>query len=197
MFIACGVGAYQAGIFHLFTHAFFKAMLFLAAGSVIHATHEQDINKMGGLKNKMPITYTLFIIGSLAIMGIYPLSGFYSKDLVLVSAYLAGTDVANLAWKLGMFAAFCTAIYSMKILIKVFHGKPHSPNSESNMEPGFVMIYPLHFLALGSIGAGYLFYKILNIKTPISGFFKSAIFVKDYNGGMHAPMIIELLPLFF
>lgn len=196
MFIAAGVGSYQAGIFHLYTHAFFKAMLFLAAGSVIHAVHEQNINKIGNLRKYMPITYALFVLGSFAIMGIYPLSGFYSKDLVLMSAYLADTQVGDFAFRMGIIGAFCTAIYSVKILLRVFHGKQIFKTSRKSLESGKVMIYPLYFLAIGSVAAGYIGYKILNIKTPIHGLFKKSIYVREYEIGEHANILIELLPLF-
>ena len=150
MFMACGSMAYSAGIFHLVTHAFFKAMLFLGAGIVIHAVHEQDIYKMGGLYKKMPITYILFWLGSLAIMGIYPFSGYYSKDLILESVFLSG---ATGPFMIGIVAAFFTALYSMKILILVFHGEESKASHHAHEGPR-VMIVPLFILALGSIFAG-------------------------------------------
>ena len=150
MFMACGALEYSAGIFHLVTHAFFKAMLFLAAGIVIHAVHEQDIFKMGGLYKKLPVTYVLFWLGSLAIMGIYPFAGYYSKDLILESVFEAG---AIGPFVIGLIAAFFTALYSMKIIILVFHGPP-SKLAEHAHEGPWVMIAPLFILALGSIFAG-------------------------------------------
>lgn len=152
MFMAAGSLAFNAGIFHLVTHAFFKAMLFLSAGIVIHAVHEQDINKMGGLRKSMPITYMFFIIGSLAIMGIYPFAGYYSKDLILESVYEAGGEVA---FGFGILAAIFTAIYSMKIIIKVFHG---TPPKKAAHEWAWSMVPPLFILAGASImGGAYLF----------------------------------------
>jgi len=148
--MACGSMAYSAGIFHLVTHAFFKAMLFLAAGIVIHAVHDQDIYKMGGLCKKMPITYVLFWLGSLAIMGIYPFAGYYSKDLILESVFLSG---AKWPFIIGIVAAFFTALYSMKILVLVFHGK-ESKTSHHAHEGPWVMVVPLFILAAGSIFAG-------------------------------------------
>jgi NADH-quinone oxidoreductase subunit L len=151
MFMACGAFAYSAGIFHLVTHAFFKAMLFLGAGLVIHATHEQDVDKMGGLYKKMPITYLFFWLGSLAIIGIYPFAGYYSKDLILESVYLSG---GHLQFVIGLLAAFFTALYSMKILIMVFHGVP-GVSSKNAHEGPIVMVLPLIILAIGSIAAGF------------------------------------------
>jgi len=164
MFMACGALSYDAGIFHLLTHAFFKAMLFLCAGVVIHSVHEQDIRKMGGLRKHMPVTYTLFWIGSLAIMGIYPFAGYYSKDLILESVFIVNSGGPFI---LGIMAAFLTAIYSMKIIIMVFHGEMsshHSVESNNIVDPGFrkdaghegplVMILPLLLLAVGSVCSG-------------------------------------------
>jgi NADH-quinone oxidoreductase subunit L len=195
MFIACGLSSYQAGIFHLYTHAFFKAMLFLAAGSVIHAVHEQDITKMGGLKKYMPVTYALFWLGSLAIMGIFPLSGYYSKDMIIVAAYLDESHVGNFAFRLGIIAAFCTAIYSTKIIIKVFHGESKIKKLDHDLEPSLLMNGPLAFLALGTVLAGFFAYKFLDIGTPKYGYFKDSIYFKEFEVGEHAPLFIELLPL--
>ena len=125
MFFACGVSAYSAGIFHLMTHAFFKALLFLGAGSVIHAmSDEQDMRRMGGLWRMIPVTYALMWIGSLALAGIWPFAGFYSKDIILEAAYAAETGVGKYAFWLGVVAAFLTAFYSWRLLIMTFHGKP-------------------------------------------------------------------------
>lgn len=150
MFMACGALEYSAGVFHLVTHAFFKAMLFLSAGVVIHAVHEQNIFKMGGLYKKMPITYMLFWIGSLAIMGIYPFAGYYSKDLILESVWNAG---AVWPFVIGIIAAFFTALYSMKILLVVFHGTESKLSNHAHEGPN-VMILPLFILAIGSLFAG-------------------------------------------
>jgi NADH-quinone oxidoreductase subunit L len=120
---------------------------------VIHATDEQDINKMGGLRKSMPITYTLFLIGSAAIMGIYPFAGFYSKDMVLESVFLAKAEIPFI---LGIIAAFLTAIYSMKIIVKVFHGNAYNKNVH---EWESTMILPLLILALASIFAGSFLVK--------------------------------------
>ncbi|MBM3565809.1 MAG: NADH-quinone oxidoreductase subunit L, partial [Alphaproteobacteria bacterium] len=127
MFFACGVSAYAAGIFHLMTHAFFKALLFLGAGSVIHAmSDEQDMRRMGGIWKAVPVTYGLMWIGSLALAGVPPFAGFYSKDIVLEAAFAANTFVGQYAFWMGIAAAFLTAFYSWRLLIMTFHGKPRA-----------------------------------------------------------------------
>ncbi len=124
MFFACGVSAYSAAIFHLATHAFFKALLFLGAGSVIHAMHhEQNIQKMGGLWKKIPITYAMFWIGSLALAGFPPFAGFYSKDAILEAAFMSHSAFGKFAYGMGIVAAFLTAFYSWRLLFLTFHGK--------------------------------------------------------------------------
>ena len=123
MFFAAGVSAYTAAMFHLFTHAFFKALLFLGAGSVIHAmSGEQDMRRMGGLWNKIPITYVLMWIGSLSLAGIPYFAGYFSKDSILMAAWASGTAVGRYSFTLGIFAAFLTAFYSWRLLILTFHG---------------------------------------------------------------------------
>jgi len=125
MFFACGVGAYQAAIFHLFTHAFFKALLFLGAGSVIHAMHhEQDMRHMGGLWRRIPYTYAMMWIGSLALAGVPIFAGFYSKDMILEAAFAEGSAIGQFAFTLGIAAAVMTAFYSWRLLFMTFHGEP-------------------------------------------------------------------------
>src|SRR5438477_10460161 len=125
MFFAAGVSAYGAAIFHLFTHAFFKALLFLCAGSVIHAmSAEQDMRRMGGLWRKIPYTYALMWIGSLSLAGIPFFAGYFSKDMILSASWAAGTPVGRYAFCLGTFTAFLPAFYSWRLLIMTFHGKP-------------------------------------------------------------------------
>jgi NADH-quinone oxidoreductase subunit L len=196
MFFACGVSAYHAGVFHLVTHGFFKAMLFLSAGSVIHAVHEQDIFKMGALRNKMPITYANFWIGSLAIIGIFPFAGFYSKDLVLESAYAAG-GVGSLAFTLGIIAAILTAAYSLKIIMLTFHGKTRLSREafEHAHESPKIMNIPLLILVAGTLFAGMFGHYILNISNP-NGFFAGSIFNLNTNEhDHHVSLGIQLLPL--
>jgi len=127
MFFALGVSAYGAAIFHLMTHAFFKALLFLGAGSVIHAmSNEQDMRKMGGIWKKIPTTYVLMWIGSLALAGMPFFAGYYSKDIILEAAYADHTWFGELAYYLGIAAAVMTAFYSARLLFMTFHGKPRA-----------------------------------------------------------------------
>ena len=160
MFFAAGVGAYHIAMFHLFTHAFFKALLFLGAGSVIHAFHEeQDITRMGGVWKKIPYTMVLMLIGTLALTGFPFLSGFYSKDAIIEFAYLKGTSVGYYASSVGVFTALLTAIYSWRLFFKTFFGDYNnkSISIEKTHESPLVMIIPLIFLAIGALSAGYLF----------------------------------------
>jgi NADH-quinone oxidoreductase subunit L len=155
MFVALGSGAFTGAMFHLTTHAFFKALLFLAAGSVIHALHgEQDIRKMGGLKNKIPVTFWLFVIGSLAISGIPPFAGFFSKDMILIGAFHSG----YVWWVLSVVAALMTAFYMFRLLFIVFWGEgsvaadPKHPVHESPKS----MTIPMSVLAFLSITGGLI-----------------------------------------
>lgn len=151
MFTALGVGAFVAGVFHVVTHAFFKALLFLGAGSVIHALHhEQDIQRMGGLARYMPRTHWTFLIGALAIAGIFPLSGFFSKDEILWNAYLYG---GPLLWAIGVIAAFFTAFYMFRLYYLVFHNTERFDRHHMPHESPAVMTVPLMVLAvLSAIG---------------------------------------------
>jgi NADH-quinone oxidoreductase subunit L len=158
MFLALGVGAYSAGIFHLYTHAYFKALLFLGSGSVIHALHdEQNMQKMGGLKKYMPITYAVFIIATLSITGIPGLAGFFSKDEILWRAYLGG-DTGKFLWFLATAAALLTSFYSWRLIFLTFHGKFRGTHEQEHHlhESPKVITVPLMFLAAGAIFAGYV-----------------------------------------
>ena len=160
MFFAAGVGAYQVAMFHLFTHAFFKALLFLGAGSVIHAmSDEQDIRKMGGIWTKIPVTYAVMWVGSLALAGIPIFAGYYSKDAILEVAFASHSATGMLAFALGLAAAFLTAFYSWRLLILVFHGEPRADHEvmEHVHESPLVMLVPLLVLAAGAVVTGYLF----------------------------------------
>ncbi|MFV0321043.1 MAG: NADH-quinone oxidoreductase subunit L [Alphaproteobacteria bacterium] len=167
MFFALGVQAYQGGMFHLTTHAFFKALLFLGAGAVIHAMHhEQDMRKMGGLWKKIPITYAFMMIGTLAIIGFPYLSGFYSKDLILEAAYMAGSVeghpalVGKFAYFVGTFVAMLTAFYSWRLIFMTFHGKPKDQHAYDHAHDApWVMLAPMAVLVVGSIFAGGMLYK--------------------------------------
>ena len=160
MFFAAGVSAYAAAMFHLFTHAFFKSLLFLSAGSVIHAmSDEQDMRRMGGLWNKIPYTYAVMWIGSLALCGIPFFAGYFSKDMILSASWAAGTAVGRYSYCLGTFTAFLTAFYSWRLLIMTFHGKPRMDEETRHHvhESPWVMLIPLFVLAAGAICTGFLF----------------------------------------
>jgi NADH-quinone oxidoreductase subunit L len=158
MFAAAGVGAYEASMFHLITHAFFKALLFLSAGSVIHAmSDEQDMRKMGGLWKIIPVTCLVMWIGNLALAGIPPFAGSYSKDAIISATYASGTAVGYYAFVCTVLAAFLTAFYSWRLLFLTFHGKTRADKHalEHAHESPWVMLGPLVVLAIGAIGAGW------------------------------------------
>jgi hypothetical protein len=164
MFFAAGVGAYQVAMFHLFTHAFFKALLFLGAGSVIHAmSDEQDIRRMGGIWSKIPVTYAVMWIGSLALAGIPFFAGYYSKDAILEAAFAAHSLVGGYAFLCGILAAFLTAFYSWRLLILTFHGEPRADQHtmEHVHESPVVMLAPLLLLAVGAVLAGLPVLRLL------------------------------------
>ncbi len=158
MFVACGVGAYAAGVFHLYTHAFFKALLFLGAGSVIHAVHHNDVQRMGGLKKYMPITYAVMFIAALSAGGIPGLAGFFSKDEIVWSAYASHTDVGRFVWILMTSVAFFTPFYSFRMIFLTFHKKFRGTHHEEHHlhESPKVMTIPLIILAIGAIAAGWV-----------------------------------------
>ncbi len=159
MFLACGVGAFWVGIFHLMTHAFFKALLFLGAGSVIHGMHEdQDIRNMGGLAKKMPATYWTFLIATLAIAGVPLLSGFFSKDEILAFTYWFGVEnqTGKSLYFVALLTAGMTAFYMFRLLIRTFLGKPQSEKASHAHESPRVMTVPLTVLAVLSIIGGYI-----------------------------------------
>jgi NADH-quinone oxidoreductase subunit L len=163
MFCAVGIGAYSAGIFHLLTHAFFKALLFLGAGVVIHALDdEQDIRKMGGLGRFLPFTAALMWIGGLALAGIPPFAGFFSKDQILADAMHVGGIVGWIVWSLGLLGAFVTSIYTFRMLLKVFSGQPtpfaaeHAPKHTQHGEGPISMLWTISVLAAGALLAGLL-----------------------------------------
>ncbi len=160
MFFAAGVGAYNVAMFHLFTHAFFKALLFLGSGSVIHAfKDEQNINNMGGVWKKLPFTYALMIIGTLALTGFPFLSGFYSKDAIIEFAYLSGNTTGYYAAGIGIITAFLTSIYSWRLIFKTFHGDYNNKEIkiDETHESPLVMLLPLFILSIGAVFAGFLF----------------------------------------
>ena len=155
MFMACGVAAYSAAIFHLLTHAFFKALLFLAAGAVIHSLGgEQDLRKMGGLWKKLPVTFAVTTVGVLAIAGFPPFAGFFSKDAILYAAFLQGPN-GRLLWVVGVVTALLTSFYMFRLWYMAFMGKPRSDEAHLHESP-WSMRGPLLILALLSIGGGWL-----------------------------------------
>jgi NADH-ubiquinone oxidoreductase chain 5 len=201
MIFACGLSNYDVAMFHLSNHAFFKALLFLAAGSVIHAMNdEQDLRKFGGLKLRLPLSYAVMLIGSLALMGFPFLSGFYSKDTILELAYAKYTTLGHFAYFLGTLSVFSTAFYSTRLLYLVFLAEPngHREVTLASHEPGFKMTLALCLLTIFSIFIGYLT-KDLFIGFG-TFFWKSAIFILPINNIAvdieFIPLIFKLLPLF-
>jgi len=190
MFFAAGVGAYHVAIFHLFTHAFFKALLFLGAGSVIHTfKDEQDIRKMGGVWKKIPFTWALMLIGTLALTGFPLLSGFYSKDAIIEFAYFKDSSIGYYAMTVGIGTAFLTAIYSWRLFFKTFHGKYNNPDLpiEKTHESPLIMLIPLIFLSLGALFVGY-FFKDLLIGHHYADFWKNSIFFIEEIEHLHLPL---------
>lgn len=158
MFLAAGLGAYNIAIFHLLTHAFFKALLFLGAGSIIHAmSDEQDMRRMGGIWRGIPVTYVVMWIGSLALAGIPFFAGYYSKDAILEAAWMGEGLASNYGYLLGIAAAFMTAFYSWRVLLLTFTGTPRADDKVMSHlhEPGLQMMLPLMVLSIGAIFAGY------------------------------------------
>ena len=195
MFFAAGLGAYHIAIFHLFTHAFFKALLFLGAGSVIHAFNdEQDMRNMGGVWKKIPYTYSLMIIGTLALTGFPFLSGFFSKDAIIETAYSSTSFFAGYAVTIGVLTAFMTSLYSWRLIFMTFHGTYNNKNislSKVHESPA-VMLVPLLFLALGAIFAGYAF-KDYFIGSQFIQFWNSSIFFLKEFVLLHPPLWFLLL----
>ncbi len=199
MFIATGIGAYHVAIFHLFTHAFFKALLFLGAGSVIHSLgNEQDLDKMGGLWKKMPYTWILMIIGTLALTGFPLLSGYYSKDAIIEFAYLRGNSLAYLSVAMGIITAILTSIYSWRLIFKTFHGSYNNNDFlyENIKESPTSMMLPLILLSLGSIFAGFIFKELFIGYYSYESFWKSSIFFLSEISKDHPPFwILIITPL--
>ena len=196
MFFAAGVGAYNVAMFHLFTHAFFKALLFLGSGSVIHAfKDEQNINNMGGVWKKLPYTYALMIIGTLALTGFPLLSGFYSKDAIIEFAYLRGNTTGFYAAGIGIFTAFLTSIYSWRLMFKTFHGEYNNKNIkiEETHESPVVMLIPLIFLSIGAVFAGFAFKELFIGYGATNNFWKESIFFLKPLSSDHPPFWFLIL----
>jgi NADH-quinone oxidoreductase subunit L len=196
MFVAMGVGAYSVGMYHLFTHAFFKALLFLGSGSVIRAMHhEQDIRLMGGLKDKLPFTYWTMVIGTLALTGFPLTAGYYSKDAIVEAAFVGKNAMASYGFALALIAAALTAFYSWRLIFKTFHGAPHDRRHyEAARESPLVMTVPLGFLAAGSILAGLPFKEIFT-GHEVGEFFRASLKAPGILDDMHRlPLIVTLTP---
>ena len=199
MFFATGVGAYNVAMFHLFTHAFFKALLFLGSGSVIHAfKDEQNINNMGGVWKKLPYTYSLMVIGTLALTGFPFLSGFYSKDAIIEFAYLRGNTTGYYAAGIGIFTAFLTSIYSWRLMFKTFHGEYNNKEIkiEETHESPLVMLIPLIFLAVGAIFAGITFKELFIGDEGLEYFWRDSIFFLKPLSTEHPPLWFLILTPF-
>lgn len=200
MFVALGVGAWQVAIFHLFTHAFFKALLFLGSGSVIHAVAgEQDMRKMGGLRKHIPRTYWMMVIGTLALTGFPFTAGYFSKDAIIESAFAGGGSLAGYAFILTLIAALMTAFYSWRLIFMTFHGRAHAPADvmKNIHESPMVMMVPLYVLAVGSLFAGLVFNSYF-IGDASSGFWaasaEGAHGADDLGGEHHPPLWVVLTP---
>ncbi len=206
MFVALGVGAYGAAIFHLFTHAFFKALLFLGSGSVIHAvSDEQDMRKMGGLRKLIPTTYWMMVIGTLALTGVgIPVTvigtaGFFSKDAIIESAFAGHNSVAGLAFVALVIAACFTSFYSWRLIFMTFHGKPRASHEVMHHvhESPPVMLVPLFILAAGALFAGIIFHGAF-IGEGYAEFWKASLFTLPDNHILHEihelPLWVELSP---
>ena len=206
MFVALGVGAYGAAIFHLFTHAFFKALLFLGSGSVIHAvSDEQDMRKMGGLRKLIPTTYWMMVIGTLALTGVgVPVTvigtaGFFSKDAIVESAFVGHNAVAGFAFVLLVIAACFTSFYSWRLIFMTFHGKPRASHEVMHHvhESPPVMLLPLFILAVGALFAGIIFHGAF-IGEGYAEFWKASLFTLPDNHILHeiheTPLWVELSP---
>jgi NADH-quinone oxidoreductase subunit L len=199
MFVAMGAGAYSVGMYHLFTHAFFKALLFLGSGSVIVAMHhEQDIRNMGGLKDKIPFTYWAMLIGTLALTGFPFTAGYFSKDAIIESAFVAKNPFALYAFICTVIAAALTAFYSWRLVFKTFHGLPHDRHHyDAAHESPFTMLIPLAVLAAGSFLAGIPF-KELFTGHDVAHFFRESLKFAAGNKVLddmhHVPYLVAILP---
>ncbi|MCK5285322.1 MAG: NADH-quinone oxidoreductase subunit L [Alphaproteobacteria bacterium] len=199
MFFALGVSAYGAAMFHLVTHAFFKSLLFLGAGSVIHAmSDEQDMRKMGGIYKKIPVTYALMLIGSLALAGIFPFAGYFSKDIILEAVWADHTWFGDFAFLIGIIVAFMTAFYSWRLLLMTFHGEPRMSKDVMSRvrESSSVILAPLFILAAGAVFVGFVFY---NMFVGHHSIWHETIIVLQENDTItaahNAPFWIKRLPL--
>src|SRR5215468_5524265 len=197
MFVAMGAGAYSVGMFHLFTHAFFKALLFLGSGSVIYAMHhEQDIRNMGGLKDRIPFTYIVMVIGTLALTGFPLTAGYFSKDAIIESAYVSHNPFAFYGFAMTVIAAALTSFYSWRLIFKTFHGEPHDQHHyEAAHEAPMWILVPIGILAAGSILSGFPF-KELFAGHGVEEFFRESLKMHPHiiEEMHHIPAVIGFLP---
>ncbi|WP_454619323.1 NADH-quinone oxidoreductase subunit L [Bradyrhizobium cenepequi] len=197
MFVAMGAGAYSVGMFHLFTHAFFKALLFLGSGSVIYAMHhEQDIRNMGGLWRKIPYTYAVMVVGTLALTGFPLTAGYFSKDAIIESAYASHNPLAFYGFLLTVIAALLTSFYSWRLIFKTFHGTPHDEEHyEAAHESPIWMLIPIGVLAVGSFLAGFPFRELF-AGHGIEEFFRESVKMNPHiiEEMHHIPESIAFLP---
>ncbi|MEC6998594.1 MAG: NADH-quinone oxidoreductase subunit L, partial [Pseudomonadota bacterium] len=201
MFVALGVGAYQVAIFHLFTHAFFKALLFLGAGSLIHAVdNEQDMTKMGGLREMIPFTWLFMLIGTLALTGFPFMAGYFSKDAIIEAAFAAHNPAHMFGFTMLVVSALFTSFYSWRLMFMTFHGKTRLTNDQLSRihESPMVMLIPLLVLSVGAVAAGFAF-KGLFIGDGQAGFWASSIFTVADNHVLHdlheVPKLVKFSPL--
>ena len=199
MFVATGLGAYHIAMFHLFTHAFFKALLFLGAGSVIHSMKdEQDMRRMGGLWNKIPITYVFMIIGTLAITGFPFLSGFFSKDAIIEATYYSQSKFGGYAMVVCILTALLTAMYSWRLIIRTFHGNFKNINLDLKdvKDSGLIIILPLLLLSIGAVSSGFVFKELL-IGIDFIKFWDNSIYFKENFELKHPPFwFLIITPMF-
>ncbi|MEB2846120.1 NADH-quinone oxidoreductase subunit L [Rhizobiales bacterium RZME27] len=206
MFVALGVGAYGAAVFHLFTHAFFKALLFLCAGSVIHAVDgEQDMRHMGGLRPHIKVTFAMMLIGTLAITGVgipftpVGFAGFFSKDFIIEATYASHSPASGFAFTLLVIAAMFTSFYSWRLIFLTFFGKPRASHEVMHHvhESPQVMLVPLYILAIGAVVAGVVF-KEFFYGHEYDVFWKGALFTSEHNELLHefhhVPALVALAP---
>jgi NADH-quinone oxidoreductase subunit L len=196
MFFAVGVGAYGAAMFHLFTHAFFKALLFLGAGSVIHAVNdEQDIRKMGGLSNYVPFTHMLMIVGTISLMGFPFTAGYYSKDAIIESAYLASSGFSSYAFIIGLLGVVMTSFYSWRLIFLTFNGpiRVNEKDIPNIHESPNVMLIPLIALAIGALFSGF-FFKDFFIGSSAESFWGHSIALHHHDHH-HIPFLIYYAPM--
>jgi NADH-quinone oxidoreductase subunit L len=198
MFAALGVGAYSVAIFHLFTHAFFKALLFLGAGSVIHAVaDEQDMRAMGGLRRLIPVTYAMMLVGTLSLTGFPLTAGYFSKDAVIEATHASGLPVGFIAFMLLVVSAAFTSFYSWRLVFLTFHGEPRAPRHvmEHAHESPQVMLAPLYLLAVGALFAGLVFAGPF-VGEAVMEFWKGSLVVDEHllEEMHHAPLWVVLSP---